>query len=63
MCKSQVGEITVREHGAGVKMESESYQIKIQIQSPVKERRRISSCHAEGLRSFRKTEVQERAEK
>lgn len=41
--KLVVGEITVREHGAGVKMESESYQIKIQIQSPVKEREEEAS--------------------
>ena len=41
--KLVVGEITVKEHGAGVKMDSESYQTKIQTQSPVKEREEEAS--------------------
>ena len=33
----------MREHGAGIKMDSESDQTKIQIQSPVKEREEEAS--------------------
>lgn len=43
MCKDFVREVTVKEHGVGVGMYSESHLTKIKIQPPLKEREKEAS--------------------